>query len=244
MKNKLMTLLVVFGLLLTSCGNSESAVQTAIAQTETAKPTATYTPTPTSTPTPTPPATATHTSTPTPTPTPEPGLSVLVLSADDFPDTYLEDISLEDMGVSLEDLSSEGFQVESFFAMADLFNFEIVMGFTTEIESEFDQAGFDIVLNHPEILIDSFMFGMGEDEASQTEELPEYANVIGDSSAGVSVVTESEGLEFRIDLVVFRNDSVGAFVLIYYLNGEEPTVPLLEIAEKFNAKIEEFLANQ
>ena len=61
-------LLIVFGVILSACGASESAIQTAIAQTETAK--STETPEPTNTPT------NTHTPSPTftftPTDTPEP----------------------------------------------------------------------------------------------------------------------------------------------------------------------------
>ena len=75
-------LIIVFGEILSACTTSESAIQTAIAQTEAAKPTETETPKPTNTPTltftPEPTITPTNTQTPsptfteTPTDTPEP----------------------------------------------------------------------------------------------------------------------------------------------------------------------------
>jgi len=69
-------LVIVFGVILSSCSTSESAIQTAIAQTEAAKPTEPPKPTETETPEPTNTPTSTQTPSPTstltPTDTPEP----------------------------------------------------------------------------------------------------------------------------------------------------------------------------
>jgi hypothetical protein len=69
MKHKLFTTVcqIIFLLLLSACAPSDADIATAIAQTETAKPTSTFTPEPTSTQTPEPTQTLTPTLEPTPT---------------------------------------------------------------------------------------------------------------------------------------------------------------------------------
>lgn len=98
MKNILFVILLA--LLLVGCGTSESAVQTAIAETAAANPTNTYTPipsdtpsvtpsptftlTPSETPTVTAPPTETETLTPEPTATPTPDLRVIAIEPKEF----------------------------------------------------------------------------------------------------------------------------------------------------------------
>jgi hypothetical protein len=179
-----------------------------------------------------------------PTPVPDMDLTDLVLTSQDFPDAAFANISLADMGMSEADLNSEEFTVESFFALLESTNFEMVMGFTTLLKSPLDRAGFDLVLNQPNILLDSFLGGMGDMSANDPEELPEFTDTVGDSSAGMTVVTDAEGMAMRIDMVVFRNDSIGAFLITMYLEGQTPPVPLMDVAKKFDGKIETFLASQ
>lgn len=179
-----------------------------------------------------------------PTPVPDMDLTDLVLTSQDFPDVAFEDISLADMGMSEADLNSEDFTVESFFALLESTNFEMVMGFTTLLKSPLDRAGFDLVLNQPNILLDSFLGGMGDMNASDPAELPEFTDTVGDSSAGMTVVADIEGISMRVDMVVFRNESIGAFLITMYLDGQTPLVTLMDVAQKFDGKIEAFLASQ
>lgn len=79
-KYVLITLLL--GLIFTACAPSEAAIQTAMAQTQAALPTATYTPEPTETPLPT------LTPTITPIPLSEIDLESLVFAEGDFPPFY------------------------------------------------------------------------------------------------------------------------------------------------------------
>ncbi len=179
-----------------------------------------------------------------PTPMPEMDISELVLTSADFPDVAFSDVSLAEMGMSEEDLNSEDFTVESFFAMLESQNFEMVMGFTTLVQSPLEKAGFDLILNQPDILIDSFLGGMGDVEASEAVDIPELTDTIGDSSAGMTLVTNIEGMSMRIDMVIFRHDSIGSFIIVMYLDGQEPVVPLQDITLKFDEKIGAFLASQ
>ena len=179
-----------------------------------------------------------------PTPVPEMDLSDLILTPEDFPDVAFSQVSLEEMGMSVDDLNSEDFTVESFFALLEPTNFEMVMGFTTQLNSLLQRTGFDLTLNQPETLLEAFLGGMGDMGASDMQELPEFEDTIGDSSAGMSVVADMEGMGMRMDVVVFRRGSVGSFVITMYLDGQEPPVSLMDVATKFDAKIESFLASQ
>jgi hypothetical protein len=120
----------------------------------------------------------------------------------------------------------------------------MVMGFTTLLKSPLDRAGFDLVLNQPNILLESFLGGMGDMSASEPAELPEFTDTVGDSSAGMTVVADVEGVDMRVDVVVFRNESIGAFLITMYLDGQTPPVTLMDVAQKFDGKIEAFLASQ
>ena len=182
---------------------------------------------------------------PTEEPTPVPmDISGLILTAADFPDVAFADMSMEDMGMSASDLNTEDFTVESFFALLESQNFEMVMGFTTKTQTMLEKAGFDLTLNQPETLMNSFIGGMGDVGAAQPETLPEFEDAIGNSSAGMTVVANIEGVAMRIDMVIFRHDSIGAFVITMYLDGQEPPASLMDVATKFDEKIGEFLASQ
>ena len=179
-----------------------------------------------------------------PIPVPNMDLSDLVLTAADFPDVAFKDVSLEEMGMSVDDLNSEEFTVESFFALLESTTFELVMGFTTQVSGPLKKAGFDLVLNQPDTLIETFLGEMGDVGNAEPQELPEFEDTVGDSSAGMTVITNMEGLGMRMDVVVFRQDSVGSFVIVMYLDGQTPVVPLMDVATKFDEKIVTFLESQ
>lgn len=175
---------------------------------------------------------------------PDMDLTDLILRASDFPDVAFTDVSLEELGMSVSDLNSEDFTVESFFALLESTSFEMVMGFTTQLNGPLERTGFDLTLSQPETLIKAFLGGMGDISASEMKELPEFKNAIGDSSVGMTVVANVEGMNMRMDVVVFRHDSIGSFVLAMYLDGQQPPVSLMDAVTKFDAKIGTFLASQ
>jgi len=179
-----------------------------------------------------------------PTAVPDMDLSDLILTAADFPDAAFTDVSLEEMGMSAADLNSEDFTVESFFALLESTNFEMVMGFTTQVNGPLEKAGFDLVLKQPNTLIESFLGGMGDVGDAEPNELPEFADTVGDSSAGMTVLANMEGMGMRMDVVVFRRDSIGTFVITMYLDGQTPPVSLMDVAQKFDEKIVTFLDSQ
>ena len=171
-------------------------------------------------------------------------ISGLVLTAADFPDVAFIDVAMEDLGMSASDLSSEDFTVESFFSLLEPQNFEMVMGFTTKVQTMLEKAGFDLVLKQPQILLNSFVGGMGDIGSAEPEEIPELKNAIGNSSAGMTVLANIEGMGMRIDMLVFRHDTIGAFVITMYIDGQTPPASVKDVATKFDEKIGAFLASQ
>lgn len=194
---------------------------------------------PTATPTATLIPTATNTALPVPTATPSgPALSDLVLTLADLPPGF-EIVSLEDFGLTREALSGDDLTVESVFVFMEYARFEFVMGFTTLLETRLDQASFDAELGDTDYLIDAFVLGLGASEVLEQGEIPGLA--VGDTSAGLTVVADLEGIPMRMDIVVFRRDVIGAFVLIMYLDGDVPVIPITEVAGKLDDRIVEIL---
>jgi hypothetical protein len=196
-------------------------------------------PTLTATPTNTPTVTPTPTYTPTVTPTSGLDLSKVVLSLEDLPSGF-EVMSLSEFGLTKEGLSGDDFTVESLFAFMGTEPFELVIGFTTFLPTRLEQAGFDVALDQPEFIMESFVSGMGATEILEQKELADLDD-IGEASAGMTVVANMEGIPMRMDMAVFRRDIVGAFVLVMYLDGDHPAVTIGETARQLDDRIVEML---
>lgn len=215
--------------------------------TPTFTPTATYTPTPTDTPTPT--LTPTPTNTPTPsrtptiTPTPLPDISGAVLTLEDLPPGF-EELRPEELGLETEDLSEGGLAIQNATVFLDVDNFTFLMGFNALLGTPLERAGFELLLDDPDLLLDSFVSGMGNAEVLEREELPELRNAVGESSTGVALTADIEGLRWRMELLVFRRDTVGIFLLLMYTEGEEPAVSIGDLGQLLDERIIELAVEQ
>lgn len=188
--------------------------------------------------TPTPMIIATPTDIPTATAMPR-ALANAVLTLEDLPSGF-EAISLNEFGLSKEDLSVEGFTVEEIFAFMGNDPFEMIMGFTTLLPTQLDRAGFDLALGQPEFLMDSFVGGMGATDIQEQKELT-YLNDIGDASVGFTMVADMGGIPMRMDMVVFRRDMAGAFIFVFYIDGSVPALTVDEVANKLDDRFVEVL---
>ena len=201
--------------------------------TPTRAPTATPTLTPTTTHTPRP------TATPTITPTPESSIAGIVLALEDLPPGF-EATSLEEYGLTREALSGGGLVVEAVFAFVEYEHFELVMGFTTLLPTRLDQASFDAELGQPDYLIESFVLGLGGADILEQSQLAGLDD-IGDASAGLTVVSDTTGIPMRMDMVVFRRDVVGVFLITMYLDGDVPVIPIADLARIMDDRVAEML---
>ncbi len=198
--------------------------------------TPTFTPTPTSTPTSTP--TAPPTDTPTITPTPTPDLSRILITEEDLPPGF-EGFPPEILAELQEELSQDEYlNISNLYAYMNVEPFELVIGFTALITNRFEQAGFDIVLEHPDVFLDALIMGMGEVEVLSQEDLPGLEE-IGDSSTAMTLAIDVEGTPMRLDLTLFRRDIAGVMVLVMYLDGETPAVAISEMAQLLDSRARE-----
>jgi len=126
MNGKMVFLALLIAMLLLGCNPSETDIQTAIAQTEAAKPTHTLTPEPTNTPEPSPTLEPTSTDTPDPTPTPEPSPTPITL-----PEVVEQTFSgvtvfyQDNFDFIMEGLSPEGWETTEKFSLKETENNEL-----------------------------------------------------------------------------------------------------------------------
>ncbi|MCH7480090.1 MAG: hypothetical protein IIC79_01735 [Chloroflexi bacterium] len=228
-KNILLIVLVGFIAVFTSgCGAISGLFATETpTPTNTPLPTSTPTPVPTSTPTPVP------TDTPPPTVVPILELSEIRLSVEDLPAGFIV-IKPEDFGFSTELLSVEGFQVAGVFAFLELVNTQIVIGFTVDIPTPLEMIGFDLGLQQPGFLVDAFIGGLAGADILEQESLADL-NDVGDSSTGVTILVDFDGIEMRFTMIVFRRGSAAAFLLLMHPDGTDPTVDIEKLANKLDA---------
>jgi len=136
---------------------------------------------------------------------------------------------------SLEDLPA-GFTEMS---LAELV--ELIMGFTILLPTQLEQVGFDIDLHQPDILMESFVGGMGATNILEQKELT-HLDDIGNASAGLTVVADMDGIQMQIDMAVFRRDTVGAVVFVMYIDGDVPVLTIEEVTTKLDNRIVDVIA--
>ena len=194
--------------------------------------------------TPEPVAVPTATPRPSPTPIPASPLSAAnVLTLDDFP-TGFEEVSPAELGLEEGSaLLDDDLIIESSFAFGNADPFEFVFGFTLLIPTALEQIGFDLALSQPEFLLGSVVSGIVEEGTEIREQVTlSGLDGFGEKSAGLTVAFDSEGIPFRMEMVAFRRDAVGAFVAVMYFDGDAPIVPIDEAARKFDDRIVEALS--
>ena len=118
----------------------------------------------------TPTLTATPTISPTVTPVSGLDLSGASFSLEDLPAGFTE-MSLAELGLTKADLSGDDFTFEDIFVFLGSDPLEIIMGFTILLPTQLEQVGFDIDLHQPDILMESFIGGMGATNILEQKEL-------------------------------------------------------------------------
>ncbi|MGQ9627549.1 MAG: hypothetical protein ACUVV0_11670 [Anaerolineae bacterium] len=160
------------------------------------------------------------------------------LQPEDFPPGF-EQADPEELGITEESLSAEGYKVENLFVYMypELENFEMVMGFTMALKGKLQQLGVDMVMKNPDLIIDEVVSSMGATmEVTEKQELTGLEG-IDDKAAGVSVVADMQGIQFRMDILIFRRGGVLAFAMAMYMEDSIPLISIQEVGEKFDQRI-------
>jgi hypothetical protein len=218
-------LLLLIGVVLTACRPSQAEIDAtatkvaadifATQTSEAPNATLTFTPSPTSTSTVTP----SPTQTPTITPTPTPRLIAAALMLDDLPSGF-QAMPPEGLGFIKKSVPES----TVVFGFGDEASSQFVMGYLVPFTTRAEQIAFDDML--PEV-IELYAAGFGAD--STPEILPGLDDV-GESRVAFTFVTDMLNESLRWDIIVFRRGEIAVFLFVAYPDGDEPVVPIGDLA--------------
>lgn len=194
-----------------------SAAMTGTASVWTATPTATSTPSPTITLTPSRPAGAPLAQTPTALP----DLSNAILRLSDMPPGFTDVTSTVGDNIASQ-MESSGVSVGGVFAFED--SGSMVVGLTMRLEGMMNSS-LDFMIQDPEFMLEAMVEGfkaggMSDAEIAEKGTLTGFEQV-GDSSSAVTALIDTGigRFQYRMNVVVFRRDGVGAIVLEMHIEG-------------------------
>lgn len=87
-------------------------------------------------------------------------ISSAVPTLEDLPAGF-EELTLEELGVTLDVFTNEDFQPENVFVFLNTQTFQMVFGFNFLLTSRLDRASFDIGVSQPDVTIPALVEGMG-----------------------------------------------------------------------------------
>lgn len=192
------------------------------------------TPTPTLTATPT----STPTLTPTASPTPRPDLSAYVLELEDFPPGF-EELTLEELGLTMDDFNNEGFEPEQVFVFVNPRQFQMVIGFNFLLTDRLNRISFDAVASDPELFLPAFVSGVGPENVSEVKVMTGMED-IGEMQIGIRMLAETEGIALNVETLIFRRDILGALLMSMNMQGRVPNVPLADLGQALDRRFLEY----
>jgi hypothetical protein len=139
------------------------------------------------------------------------------------------------IGLDPSRLEPHGIPVEQTFAFMHPLRFQFVLGFLSSLPSTTNRFVFDSLAASPDVVGETLVGPAGplQLEEVQPLEFPE----VGDSSGAVSGKLRTGGVRFHTELVMFREGSVGAVLVIARLDGDQPLVGLVDLASTLLGRI-------
>jgi len=146
--------------------------------------------------------------------------------------------------VLTQQLGQANLKPENFFAFVNPQDFQIILGFTSQLPNQPEQASFDTSvqqLQQPEVQqqmssLQESIKSMGPIKVTEYKTLPGL-NDVANSSTGITMGLEAQGQPLRLDFATFRRNSVGAFTAVMYPNGGQPKLAVGEVARKLDGRI-------
>jgi hypothetical protein len=177
-----------------------------------------WTPTPTKIPSPTPSA--------TPSPT-SPALASLPKGGfllQELPPGF-EELPLASLGVTAQQLSVPEVGTDSVTAYLHEEDGTLVISVVAVLETQAEQEAFDPLLDTPRRALDLLAAALGGTVSSDVQALDGF-NPIGDQSTAVTQVIGLDDVPTRIDLAVFREGVIGAYLYLVYPEAGTQTLTL------------------
>ncbi len=140
--------------------------------------------------------------------------------------------SVAPSGTTVEDIGV----IDKGFAFVGADNIEFVTGYTFLFSDEVEMAGFNLELRRPDVLLDLIITAIKASGIEGQEEIPGLDN-IGDSSVGVTLVTNWNDAPLRVDGVIFRRNDIGAVAAVVYVDGKQPSVAVGDVAHQIDERL-------
>lgn len=134
---------------------------------------------------------------------------------------------------------------DNLFAFIHPQSFQIILGFTGEVENAEMQAKFDnnmLSLQQPEMQqqmlsqMQQQLSAAGGVDVIDFASVPELNN-IADASGGFTIGLNVQGQPFRMDLASFRRNNVTAMTAVMYLEPMGAMLPVRDVASTLDGKI-------
>lgn len=170
-----------------------------------------------------------------------PDLAKAVLTLQDLPPGF-KNMSGEAESLKNELNNSNEVKAENVFAFQknDDKQFQLLVGFTMPMLTRIEQASFDSSIRQQDFA-QEFLKGLNEGsqgDFSNITSLPMGEN-IGDASAKWVTKGQLNGIPMRLEMVVFRRGNLGAMLMILYLDGESPSIAVVDAAKRLDSRIVE-----
>ena len=166
------------------------------------------------------------------------------LTLDDLPDSFsaLNERQMDEFGISKEGLgnsftsalSEARPQNVTAFHRPGLANAQIVVSTVLAPLTAVERIAFDVYMANPEMVASEFA---GEVGAQEVRLIP-GARQIGDSSVGLSLLSDMNGIPMRSDAVIVRRAQTIQVAMISYPDGGTPDISAVEIAQIMDQKID------
>ena len=140
----------------------------------------------------------------------------------------------------MDDFGDEALQPEEVFIFLNAQNFQMVFGFNFLLTSRLDRAAFDVGISQPEITLPALVSGMGSENV-QGEKIIEGFDDVGEARIGMTMIANLEGVPVQVDVLMFRQDVVGAMVMSMVLEGQAPNITLHDLGLKLDQRIQQTL---
>lgn len=126
--------------------------------------------------------------------------------------------------------------VDQGFAFVGAEKVEFITGYTIKIPPAIGPEGFKLQIRKPELILDVVLLGLKAVGVNDKKEMPGLTN-IGEESIGVTFTTHWNNTKLRVDGVVFRRGAIGAIAAVVYVDGQQPSVLVADVAKNLDIKI-------
>lgn len=112
----------------------------------------------------------------------------------------------------------------------------------TGLVLEHEQQEFDAQISQPDLLVEEVVNSLDHNGILEQEEIGDLGD-LGEVAVGYRYLLDMEGIELRLNVVVFRRDIAGAMIFTGYVDGYPEAVSIRDLAYVLDQRILPTLPN-